>query len=163
MEFKFNFPRVYTTILLYNQVKQSLIRGTFVILSFTVLPSQAAAQNQENDSTQQEQYKENMHLQWVINAYRSKYKLPKLFYRFSSQYECDKRVSEIQKNFTIPEEGYEGICDGEVIFRDSTYIGLLGQMIERTEFYYDKDIRYICLAKREKENWFYVVVRMWKQ
>lgn len=104
---------------------------------------------------------ENMRLHWSINVYRKKYKVSPLQYRIAHQYECDKRVIEIQKDFNIPEEGYPDICDGEVIFRDSTYTSLLSQMIDKNELYYNKDMRFVCVSMRKKENWFYVVVRMW--
>jgi hypothetical protein len=111
----------------------------------------------------QQKRDENMTLYWSINSYRHKAGSPTLFYNFKAQPDCDERLKQIQKDFSIPEEGFEGICDGEIIFKNKTYVGLLGLVTDHTDLYEDRDIRQICVATAKVDTMYYAVVRIWER
>lgn len=109
----------------------------------------------------QEKRNENMAMYWSINTFRHKNEMPSLFYNFAAQVECDKRLRQVQADFSIPEEGFEGICDGEAIFKNKTYVGLLGLVTDRSEMYFDRDVQKICVSTAKVDTMYYAVIRLW--
>lgn len=120
-----------------------------ILIAFITLPSVAQERN------------ENIKLWWSINAYRHKHKLPTVEYKFVAQPSCDKRLYEIQKDFKIPEDGYEEECDGEVILRNESYIGLLAQVTDQSEIHFNPEIRRICVSTTKTDTMYYAVIRLW--
>lgn len=126
-----------------------------VLIGFCLLIALSASGQQRRN--------ENLAMWWSINSFRHKQQQASVDYNFNAQSACDTRLQQVIRDFKIPETGFPGICDGEVIFRNETYIGLLGLVTDTSETYFDDQTKSICVAMVKTDTMYYAVVRLWQK